>query len=214
MSRRRYLACLAMLYVPAGGVLAVIATVSLVTDISVGVLTRDPSAVMKAHPLVGVLSNLGVLLWCASASVSVFVGVYLVYGRFQTTTGWFLIVSGVITSALLVDDFWSVHEDLASRWLGWDERPFFVAYGLAILMAGLRFRQTILRTPYWLLMIALGFFASSLALDMMPYFDRLGDWGFLAEDGFKFLGIVGWSGYFIQTCFQQLTRLPIATSDA
>ncbi len=37
--------------------------------ISLGTFTRDPTAFMNARPFVGALSNLGVLGWCAAATV-------------------------------------------------------------------------------------------------------------------------------------------------
>jgi hypothetical protein len=35
-------------------------------------MTNDTAAIARIHPIAGILSNLGVLLWCASASICLF----------------------------------------------------------------------------------------------------------------------------------------------
>ena len=38
----------------------------------IGILTRDPAATVGFHPLYGAISTVGMLLWCASATLCFF----------------------------------------------------------------------------------------------------------------------------------------------
>ena len=52
--------------------LCVLAWISSTTGVPVSNLTRDPLAVMGAPVYTGLLSNLGILLWCATAAITLF----------------------------------------------------------------------------------------------------------------------------------------------
>jgi hypothetical protein len=78
-----------------------------------------------------------------------------------------------------------------------------VVYVVVSIAWVIAFRRRILQTEYVLLGIALALLAVSVAVDTWtegPYSTR-----YMFEDGFKFLGIVGWLGYFGRVCFRQLT---------
>ena len=62
MSRTQALAT----YLPAVGALSLIVMVVAIRRLEVAAVTMDATAYLEAHPLTGLLSNLGVLLWCAS----------------------------------------------------------------------------------------------------------------------------------------------------
>lgn len=53
------------LYAPVLGLLILTVLVSAGIQVPVSVLTRDPAAVMETNPLYGMLSNIGILLWCS-----------------------------------------------------------------------------------------------------------------------------------------------------
>jgi hypothetical protein len=59
-----------------------------------------------------------------------------------------------------------------------------------------KFYRLILKTDYFLLVIALFFFAISVALDLFPY---SGIDPYFYEDGAKLVGIVSWLVYFFNT---------------
>ena len=59
----RLRAWLVIIYTPVLAVLAAVAVASAVIGISVGKFTRDPAALMGTHALVGLISNLGIMLW-------------------------------------------------------------------------------------------------------------------------------------------------------
>ena len=60
----------AVTYVPATTTLLVAVAVVAATDIDAASITMDTTVYLGAHPLTGALSNLGILLWCAAASIS------------------------------------------------------------------------------------------------------------------------------------------------
>jgi hypothetical protein len=211
---------LAMIYVPAlMFMLAVAALASLHDGISVGVLLSDPASTLGTHPLLGVQSNLGVLVWCAAAAICLFSSAILRFTRTDKEVRSFLLWAGVITSVLLLDDFFLFHDDLALRYLPFDGDANYVdefiiaSYGLALALYLVRFRERILGSEYLLLLIlAFLFLGLSAILDFFtaPVIDSFvhrffyeewdRSWTLFFEDGFKFLGIVSWGGYWVRTC--------------
>ena len=202
---------LAMLYAPALAVLALAALVSVYAAIPIGFFVRDPAVTLGGHPLTGAQSHLGVLVWCAAAAACLVSSASLRRTQIDKERASFLLWFGVITAALLLDDLFLFHENLAHRYLRLNEETIFAAYGLGVAVCAARFRRTIRRSPYPLLLLALVFLGVSLSIDFFQ--DRWqSPWRVGFEDGFKFLGIVSWSGYLILTCVHTmsaaLTRRP------
>jgi hypothetical protein len=194
---------LAALYVPATALLLAALVASHVKRLSFGVFTSDPTAIVGASPLIGVLSSIGVLGWCATASLCLFTwGVTRrqVAGRLGDV---FLLIPGLLTTALMMDDLFEIHETLAPRYIGGPDGLLIVPHVLVAVGWAVAFRRRILRTEYVLLLIAAGGLAVSVVVDALP--EAPYDSRYLLEDGFKFLGIVGWLGYFGRVCFRELT---------
>lgn len=63
----------------------------------------------------------------------------------------------------------------------------------------IRYRYKILGTPYLALISSLGFLGLSMIVDII--LTELPHYQYLIEDGFKFLGILGWFYYFTQTSY-------------
>ena len=197
---------LTVTYVPSTALLVALLIASIYKQIPIGVLTRDPAAVANVHPFTGVLSNLGVLLWCSSAAICLFSGVVLHHTPW-TKRCWFLICSALLTLGLLFDDFFLFHEVLAQRYLGLGEKVVYVFLGGVTAAYLLIFRRVILQSEYAVLCLALVFFAISVAIDTL--FPRwLGDWIFLVEDGAKFLGLASWCSYYARVSYQFLIGRP------
>lgn len=184
-------------YLTALAVLAAVAAASVYKAVPVEILTQDVAAVVEIHPLTGLLSNLGILLWSAAAAVSLFT--WMVLGRRQMNmpAGFFL-ASGLLTLLLLLDDLFLFHEDLAEGYLGIGQATVLALYVLLSGAYGLAFRRTILRTEYVLLASAVACFAASILFDAIED-DWTNRWQYLIEDGFKFLGICNWCAYHVRT---------------
>jgi hypothetical protein len=194
---------LAALYVPAAALLLGSAFVGYRRRLSFGMFTRDPTTILNVNPLIGVLSDLGVLTWCAAATVCLFpwgVTRRRTAGRLGDI---FLLIPGLLTVLLALDDRFEIHETLLPRYVMGPDDLLIVVYVVVSIAWVIAFRRRILQTEYVLLGIALALLAVSVAVDTWtegPYSTR-----YMFEDGFKFLGIVGWLGYFGRVCFRQLT---------
>lgn len=197
---RRLWPLVAAVYAPALTGLAVLVAASKATDRPVAYFTRDPAAELGAEVYVGVVSNIGIVLWAATASICLFAA-YMV--REQRRLARFLAFSGTITAILLIDDLFLLHEDVIPNQLGIHQGVVLVGYVGMFSLYAVGFVRYIAASDYLLLLVAIGFFGLSLAVDVVIEedftIDVLGR-GFqgqhLIEDGAKFLGIVGWATYF------------------
>ncbi len=125
---------------------------------------------------VGVVSNLGVLLWCAAAAAC-FLAAALTSGRRSP-----LLYAGLLTTALLADDLFLLHEGVYALVI--EERIVFGLYALALVGFVVAFRRFLRETTPSLFAAACALFAVSLVVD-----ERWAG-NHLLEDGSKFLGIV------------------------
>lgn len=191
---------LAIIYGPTFFVLAVTLWAKFQANVPISFFSLDPTATLNGHPLTGMQSTLGVLVWCAAAGICFFS--YLLLQRTQGNKQFcsFLLWSGAISAVLALDDMFLVHEDLAHRYLLLDEEVVFLAYGFLVVWYLIKFRRNILDSEYLLLLLAFAFFGSSIVVDLFQ-----SKWTFpgriFFEGGAKLLGIVTWSGYLIRTCF-------------
>ncbi|MCU0621420.1 MAG: hypothetical protein MUC69_07960 [Gemmatimonadales bacterium] len=162
-------------------------------DIPYGYLTRDPSATMGAAPYLGVLSQVGLMLWASAATLALAHRASLPPTPSHLQLRRFLLHSALLTAALAIDDAFLLHEQVLPR-LGVPEPAVMLAWvGLvAGWLAG--HARTIRRTDVALLLLALAAFACSAGLDQVV--DLHEDLGQLLEEGAKFVGIAAWVGYF------------------
>ena len=181
------------------GALAIAALVSVYRNVPIGFVLRDPLATLHAHPLTGVLSNVGVLVWCAGAAICFVTQTLLREQEGQKEMRAFLLWSGLITSMLLLDDFFQFHDGLIPMYLGKGEDPVYLGYALITAWYLIRFRRVIFASEWSVLFAALAFFALSMVVDAFQE-QWSSPWRILFEDGFKLLGIVSWSSYLIRTC--------------
>lgn len=191
-------------FIPAVSVLATIAAVRTIYHVRIPDMTRDVAVIAGIHPLSGILSNLGILLWCAAASVCLFSAMTLRNAESKEIF-WFLLSSALLSMYLLFDDFFMFHEALASQYLGLDEEVVFAVLGVAVSIYLIAFGRVILRTNYVIFLLALGLLASSVVMDtiLARWMLRLGkNWVFFFEDGAKWLGIACWCSYYVHTSFK------------
>jgi len=179
---------------------------SLQMDVSIARFTRDPAAVAHIHPFIGVVSNLGVVVWTATATICLFSWAIFRHSLDEMRFSTFLLCSGLMTTFLLFDDLFLLHDAIFPRYFGVNEKIVFIGYGGLILCGMMMFKKCILETEYLVLIIALGFFGLALFIDAFQQGIQsyIGHWRILFEDGFKLLGIVGWFGYFLRCCLLRL----------
>jgi hypothetical protein len=182
-------------------------TIKFQTVVPVHHLTRDPAAVMDAPMYTGLLSNIGVLLWCAAAAICFF-GYTLFQGSSIRGTSLFFLCSGFISLMLLTDDFFMLHEAVFPKILSFmekdtAEKTVFAFYGITLMAYLFYLRRFILaNTDFILLVTAFIFFGLSVMIDVadMTFGDDYD--GNIYEDGTKFLGIVSWITYFSLTAYK------------
>ena len=195
----------AAVLLPALLVLAVIATMSLTRHVPVSYMTRDIAALGHLHPLAGVLSNLGILLWAATAAVCLFVAITERDGLSAPVVRC-LFFAGLLSAWLMLDDCFQIHEELSPKYLHVRERYVYLSLALALAAHLWVSRAVILRSDWTLLALAFVFLGTSALLDtvLLHWVQRIGEWEFFYEDGAKWLGIVCWNSYHLQACSRRL----------
>lgn len=156
-------------------------------------LTRDPSAITNSNFYVGLLSNLGIMLWSATTAICLF-GVSLLKHskRYHQITD-FLLLSGILSLILTLDDTFLIHETVMPTYFHIPEEGIYLGYLIISIGFSIYFFRRILSTDYLLLIISLSFFGISIIVDTIFSYSDLETF---IEDSFKFLGIVFWLAYF------------------
>ena len=185
-------------YLPALAILGLAVAAKLFRGISIKFLTQDPATLMKAPFYVGAISNLGIVIWCVSASVYFFSFCIIRETRTDEGTREFFLASAIFSTVLLFDDLYLLHEKVFPRRLHIPENAVYLGYVVLWLLYFIRYGKAILRTDFLLLLITMGFFGLSVATDIIWSHGH-----YLLEDGSKFLGIIGWTVYAFRTCMQR-----------
>lgn len=163
-----------------------------------GLVSSDPVTTADLPFYAGLLSNVGVLLWCATSAIAIFVGTMLRTDARHRSMATFLLLSGLFTTMLLADDFFLVHEVVFPYYLGMPQRLLVGSYALLAIAWLAGFARVIARTNFSVLLLSLCFLGISAAVDQFSHLHVA--W----EDGPKLLGIASWCAYFVQTSFDAL----------
>ncbi len=200
--------------------MVVVLAIAKLNGISTGLLLIDP-AVSADYPVyVGMLSTVGILIWCATAAICLF-SASILTSQTSKRQYWrnFLAISGLLTLWLAIDDLWLIHENY-DVWLRLDRLSLiipgfipgyifdFLLYGLYGSFVGAYFyyfRKIFRQTPLFAFLIALACFGCSIIIDIVGEMFSIRH-HHVPEDIFKMLGIVGWLFYFSWTCRQALQR--------
>ncbi|MGB6647734.1 MAG: hypothetical protein WBG01_04260, partial [Bacteroidota bacterium] len=183
-------------YVPSAILILLVLGLSSLTGIPVGEITRDPLAVMGGDFYVGSISNLGILLWCATATICFFTAALIGKSEEASKTRSFLLFGGLLTTLLCLDDLFMLHEFVFPRYFHWKQGIIVLSYGLLLLAYLWSFRKRVLDSHFLLLVLASGFFGVSVLVDRLPEY-LLPGFYYLVEDGSKLLGIVSWFAYYL-----------------
>ena len=194
---------LLIVYVFLLALLTLIAIISEKYNIPFAYFTSDPTAVLDGHPLVGAISNIGILFWCSTAAVCLFVST-IHRKKGNAIIAKFLLYSSSLTSVLLIDDLFMLHEDLLPIYLHIPQTLIYAAYLSIILIYFIKFSSMILQTEFILLFIACAFLGLSVGVDIFLSDQNL---IYLVEDGFKLFGIITWFIYFTRLCIAQTIQL-------
>jgi hypothetical protein len=198
---RRFVLAAPWLLLPPLALLVLTMVVGHLFEVPFRDFSRDPLAITNGRFYYGYLSQLGCLLWCAAAAVSLFTSaIGRMTGQDNEVTRFFF-WGGLLTTLLLLDDMFMLHEIFMYR-LHIHEKITISTYGGLLLVYLLRYRTLILKTDFLFLLSALFFLGTSALLDMNEGLS----WQYALEDGAKLLGIASWLGYYLVTCSEQLRK--------
>ena len=172
-------------------------------DVPIEILTNDVAVIGGVPIYAGILSQIGLFLWSATAAICVYCIQFITNKEHRK----FITASVFITIFLGLDDAFMFHEILFPS-LGIHQKVVYLSYGILMLFYLFRYYKLILKTEFILFTFALGWFGVSMLIDnfihdVSPYITKL------AEDGTKFIGIITWLVYFARTCkqFQESNNL-------
>lgn len=185
-----------VIYLPSIILLLIVGGIAMFADIPVEKFLNDPSQIVGYDSYIGLINNLGIVLWASAMAVCIFIFIALRrMGKDEDISKYFLF-SGLLTLTLLLDDLFLIHEWLHSYI---SELIVPVVFLFLFILLLFRFRRIILKTDYIILIIAIGLFGISTVLDISQSMDI----GFIPggilsfiEEGCKFLGIISWLAYF------------------
>lgn len=177
-----------------GVIPVVLYSVAWFIDVPLENVSRDAADLYNFHPLIGVLSNLGLILWTASAVV-LFFSAYVVRGisavAEQRAS---LLRFGLLSSMLLLDDLFLLHEQVVPQNLGVSQKLTYLLYGSVFSILVWRSRNVLLSGNSRMLVAAFMCFALSVGLDLLP--NLLPTYHYALEDTPKFIGIALWTTFF------------------
>ena len=200
-------------------------------------LMDDPVSYAKLEWYTGVLSQVVVLLWCASAAVCGFAGL-LMRGSGDTRLcrlSQFLLLLAVSSLWLTFDDLLLLHEQVARHLVGREyqdagEGLLFVLYAVVMASCFWRFRTTIAQTEHILLAGSVVSLLASAAIDVGFQLELGGNnlfretvlsvaWGApvidIAEEMLKLNGAMLWFVYLMRTGYSAVEDvMPERASDS
>lgn len=181
----------------------VVLAVSLTRGVPLEHAVEDPAATTGRSPLLGVLSNLGAVTWCAGAGCALLAAHVLVRAGDDRRLARFLLLGGLITAYLAVDDLFLIHDDLVVA-TPIPQPLFLAALGGTCVWFLVAFRDVLRRTPWPLVLLAATLFAASLGIDFVSDLGKYLDaWEIppgatFAEDSLKWLGVIAWTAYLVR----------------
>ncbi len=169
--------------------------ISINKDIPLDNFTQDPNAQFEAPFYVGFFSNLGIMLWSAAFTIC-FYGAWRTNGKIDKRGQQFLILSGLITMLMTLDDLFQLHELVFPQYLSISENMVYLTYLNIYMIYFIRFRRQLLNSDFMVLGIAFFLLGLSTIIDILPL--PIEKDTFL-EDAIKLLGAITWLIYFVRT---------------
>ena len=161
---------------------------------------RDLAQTCGTPAGVGLLSNLGYLLWLAAAAVALFTaysgqpGVRGKQYELLACGGWFSFI-------LCIDDMFLLHD----RYIG--QTFLYVVYMVFAALIAMRYRRQLMASRGELFLLAVALLGASIGIDQfqrdLPFKYETVQ---LVEEGAKFLGIATWVLYWWQASTQSLNN--------
>ena len=162
--------------------------ISNLNNIKLSLVVRD-LAQTCGYPIgVGMISNIGILLWGATASICLFT---TFSQRAKNDSSKLLLLGGLFSGLLCIDDFFLLHD----RYIGPDFLNLtYLSISILILV---RFRRILKKIGLFNLVISILFLGLSIFFDgvIQQIFNQSYELTQLIEEGFKFIGIACWLNF-------------------
>ena len=162
--------------------------ISYLYDIKLSLVVRD-LAQTCGYPIgVGMISNIGILLWGAAASICLFT---TFSENINSDISKLLLLGGAFSGLLCIDDFFLLHD----RYIGPDFLNLtYLTISILILV---RFKRLLKKIGLFNLVISILFLGLSIFFDgvIQQIFNQSYELTQLIEEWFKFLGIVCWLNF-------------------
>lgn len=184
----------------AGGILGglgvlLVALVARRMGVSADIFTREPQVALGGAWYIGTFSNLGGLIWFATAGILSFAACF----KSQTRTS--LAMAALVTWAMGVDDIFMLHDFVYTQFYIREVFVYAAYFGTTALIV-LRFRNQLERSTLIGVTGAVFFWVLSAVLD--KFFNAGVQ---LREDGAKFIGITIWAAAWAYQAYASLTNL-------
>ena len=194
MLHRRLARLLAVAVVPASLVYLLVLFVAAAAGIEPGLVLSDLMQTCDEPIGVGMISNLGILLWAAAAAIGLFAsmsGLIL-----QKKWRQLLRLGGIFSAILCLDDFFLLHD----RHISPD--VLYLCYAVFTVIVLVYFRQLILQVDGVAFLAAAIFLGSAVLIDQFQPLQEQSPNLYatvqLFEEGFKFIGIACWLTFWSQ----------------
>jgi hypothetical protein len=173
----------AILVSSAGACLLGLVLVALeLTDEGGAIFTRDVASTGGLPPWAGAVSLLGLVVWGGAAGTCALGGI--VARRQRSPSASFLLATAALLVVLAVDDAMQIHETVGPAYIGVGELAVYGVLALAVIAWVGAFWRQISASAWPTLMLAAGWFAGSLVLDVA------GRGPVTFEDWFKYSGLM------------------------
>jgi hypothetical protein len=209
--RKDSMLTIAAIFLPGILFLAILFWLTRINNMTFEIVSRDPVQTLNGQPYIGILSNIGIILWCATAAILIYSSKILTLQKGPAKETSFLFFGGLLTILLLADDLFLIHDVIFPEYLKIDEKLFYLIYGASVIALFAYYYKVMLKTDYILFILAFCSFGSSALTDII---DALGfdvSQLYLFEDGLKFLGIIAWFAYFTRTSYKYTRQQIIIT---
>ena len=162
--------------------------ISNIHNIKLTLVIRD-LAQTCGYPIgVGMISNIGILLWGAASSICLFTTFSEIINRESSKL---LLLGGLFSGLLCIDDFFLLHD----RYVGPDFLNLtYLAISIFLLV---RFRMILQKIGFFNLIISILFLGLSIFFDgvIQQIFNQSYELTQIIEEWFKFLGIACWVNF-------------------
>jgi hypothetical protein len=205
--KKSSLILIAKIFIPGILFLATMVSFSFFGGFHFDLLSRDPIQLLNGKPYYGILSNTGIIFWCATSAILLFSSKISSSKKGANQQTVFLFLGGLLSLFMLVDDFFMIHDVVFPEYLNLDEKVFYTFYGLSAISIFIFYRKIILDTDYIILILSCMFLGASALTDVAIAVGLRLAHPFIVEDGFKFLGIITWFAYFIRTSYMLIKSI-------